>query len=295
MYPIGNDLSACPISQNATPYPATVNTDGHGRVNPSLARNALVATTSDTMARPSSNSGDTDRAEAGSDIPPQHAPHANMKQTPRLCPLVPRQSHGPHAKTLGMESVVALFREPQQAQGVLQALQQRGFEREHLGFALTDVVAEEDIAQRTGVSPEAGEPGGTASVLRGAFLGIIGGLAITTPIWLLLLIIPVTRIYQEGGLLGMLFGVIGGGALGALFGALAGSDHGNYVSLLRRMGVPAAQAEKFYAGLKGGHVMVIARDPSGTRADEALSLMRKHGAVKLDDAIGGGQLQSERH
>ncbi|WP_189064390.1 hypothetical protein [Deinococcus seoulensis] len=194
-----------------------------------------------------------------------------------------------------MESVVALFREPQQAQGVLQALQQRGFEREHLGFALTDVVAEEDIAQRTGVSPEAGEPGGTASVLRGAFLGIIGGLAITTPIWLLLLIIPVTRIYQEGGLLGMLFGVIGGGALGALFGALAGSDHGNYVSLLRRMGVPAAQAEKFYAGLKGGHVMVIARDPSGTRADEALSLMRKHGAVKLEDAVGSGQLQSERH
>ncbi|GAA5436332.1 hypothetical protein ACMT4L_06450 [Deinococcus sp. A31D244] len=194
-----------------------------------------------------------------------------------------------------MESVVALFREPQQAQGVLQALQQRGFEREHLGFALTDVVAEEGIAQNTGVSPEAGEPAGTASVLRGAFLGIIGGLAITTPIWLLLLIVPVTRIYQEGGLLGMLFGVIGGGALGALFGALAGSDHGDYVSLLRRMGVPAAQAEKFYAGLKGGHVMVIARDPSGARTDEALSLMRKHGAIKLDDAVGGGQLQSERH
>ena len=124
---------------------------------------------------------------------------------------------------------------------------------------------------------------------------VLGGLVITVPIWLLLLIIPVTRIYQEGGLLGVLFGVIGGGALGGLFGALAGSDHGDYVNLLRRMGVPAAQAEKFYAGMKGGHVMVIARDPSGTRADEALSLMRKHGAVKLEDAVGSGQLQSERH
>ena len=30
------------------------------------------------------------------------------------------------------------------------------------------------------------------------------------------------------------------------------------------------------------------------RADEALSLMRKYGALRLEDVIGGGQLQSER-
>ena len=65
-----------------------------------------------------------------------------------------------------MESVVALFREPQQAQGALQTLLQRGFDRDHLGFALTDVIAQEDIAQQTGVSPEAGQPAGTAAVLR---------------------------------------------------------------------------------------------------------------------------------
>jgi hypothetical protein len=194
-----------------------------------------------------------------------------------------------------MESVVALFREPQQAQGALQTLLQRGFDRDHLGFALTDVVAQEDIAQQTGVSPEAGQPAGSAAVLKGAWLGIVGGLVLTVPIWLLLLIIPATRIYADGGVLGILFGVIGGGALGGLFGALAGSDHGDFVNLLRRMGVPATQAEKFYGGMKDGHVMVIARDPSGVRADEALSVMRKHGAVKLEDAVGGGQLQSERH
>ncbi|MVN87032.1 hypothetical protein GO986_09660 [Deinococcus sp. HMF7620] len=193
-----------------------------------------------------------------------------------------------------MESVVALFREPQQAQGALQALQQRGFDRDHLGFALTDVVAEDDIAQQTGVSPEAGAPGGSGSVIKGALLGILGGLALTVPVWLILIVYPVTRIYQEGGLFGVLFGVLGGAGLGGLFGALAGSDHGDYVKLLRRMGVPAAQAEKFYQGLRGGHVMVIARDPNGARTDEALSLMRKFGAVKLDDVVGGGQLQSER-
>ncbi|GGK21908.1 hypothetical protein GCM10008955_14260 [Deinococcus malanensis] len=193
-----------------------------------------------------------------------------------------------------MESVVALFREPRQAQAALEALQSRGFGREHLGFSLADTVIERDIAQATGISPEAGEPGGSASVMRGAFLGLVGGLALTVPIWLLFLIIPDTRIYSDGGLTSMLFGALGGLGIGGLFGALTGSDHGDYVKLLRRMGVPAAHAERFANGLKSGNVLVIARDPAGTRADEALRLMRQHGAVRLEDVHGGGRLQSER-
>ena len=193
-----------------------------------------------------------------------------------------------------MESVVALFREPSQAKVVLEALKSRGFERDHLGFALSDAVAEEDLAQSTGVSPEAGAPAGLASVIRGAIGGVLASLALTVPIWLLLLLVPVTRVYQEGGLLGILYGVIGGLFLGGMFGALSGSDHGDYVTLLRRMGVPPVQAEKFNAGINDGHVIVIARNANSARADEALSLMRQHGAIRLDDVVGGGRLQSER-
>ncbi|GAA5513317.1 hypothetical protein Dcar01_02050 [Deinococcus carri] len=195
-------------------------------------------------------------------------------------------------KPEAMESVVALFREAQQARGALDALQARGFDREHLGFALTDVVAEDDLAQQTGVSPEAGAPGGSSNVIRGALVGALAGIALTFPVWvLLLLFVPV---YQEGGLLAMLFGVLGGGGLGGLFGALTGGDHGDYVKLLRQMGVPAAQAERFYDGIKAGNILVIARDPEGSRTDEALGLMRRHGALRLDDVSGGGRLQSER-
>ncbi len=193
-----------------------------------------------------------------------------------------------------MESVVGLFPNVQQAQVALQNLQARGFERDHLGFALNDVVAENDFAQATGISPEAGAPAGSGGTIKGALMGLLAGLVLTVPIWLLLKIIPDTRIFSDGGLYGMLFGGIGGLALGGLFGALAGSDHGDYVKLLRAMGVPAAQAEKFYNGLKSGYVLLIARDPSGARTDEALSIMRRSGAVKLDDAIGSGELQSER-
>lgn len=193
-----------------------------------------------------------------------------------------------------MESVVALFNEPSQAKVVLEALKARGFERDHLGFALNDAVAEDDLAQSTGISPEAGAPAGASSVIRGAVVGVLASLVLTVPIWLLLLAFPVTRIYQEGGLLGIMYGVIGGLFLGGMFGSLAGSDHGDYVKLLRRMGVPPVQAERFNAGINDGHVIVIARDPSSARAEEALSLMRQHGAVKLDEAGGRGRLQSER-
>lgn len=194
----------------------------------------------------------------------------------------------------GMESVVALFPDRQQAQSAIQNLLSRGFERDRLAFSITDPVAEDDLAQATGVSPELGAPGGSASTIRGALLGLFGGVALIFPVWLLLLIVPSTRIYSNGGLIGMLFGAIGGLALGGLFGALAGSDHGDYVKLLRRMGVPAAQAETFYGGMKDGYVMVIARDPSGERTDEALNVMQRSGAVKLEDVVGSGQLGSER-
>ncbi|MBB6016033.1 hypothetical protein ACFP9V_15080 [Deinococcus radiopugnans] len=193
-----------------------------------------------------------------------------------------------------MESVVALFREPSQAKVVLEALKSRGFARDHLGFALTDSVAEDDLAQSTGVSPEAGAPAGSSSVIKGAIGGVLASLVLTVPIWLLILAFPVTRIYQEGGLLGIMYGAIGGLFLGGMFGSLAGSDHGDYVKLLRRMGVPPVQAERFNEGIGQGHVIVIARDDSGARVDEALSLMRQHGAVRLDDAVGGGRMQSER-
>lgn len=193
-----------------------------------------------------------------------------------------------------MESVVALFPEPQQARQALTALQRRGFERERLGFALADVVAEGDIAQATGVSPEAGAPGGSGAMIRGTVYGALVGVVSLLPIWGLLQLLPETRIYADGALMAMVLMSIGGAGLGLLFGALTGSDHGDYVKLLRQMGVPAPQAEKLQQGIKSGHTLVIARDPDGSRADEALNIMRSSGAVDLKGVEGGGRLQSER-
>ena len=193
-----------------------------------------------------------------------------------------------------MESVVALFREPAAAKTALEALEARGFAREHLGFTMIDNVAELTLAQQTGISPEEGAPAGSSGILKGIWLGVLGGLAITVPIWLLLLIIPSTRLYSLGGIYGILFGVIGGALMGLFFGALTASDHGDYVRLMRQFGMPAAVAERYWDGMKRGLVLVVARNQQSIKADEALQVMMKSGAVRLEDVSGGGRLVSER-
>ena len=193
-----------------------------------------------------------------------------------------------------MESVVALYREPAQVKVALEALLSQGYQRDNLGFTMLDVVQEDTLASETGVSPEEGAPAGAGGVLRGAVIGVLGGLALTVPVWILLLIIPVTRIYQQGGLLGMLFGVLGGAGMGALFGALAGSDSGDYVKLMRQFGMPARVAEGYYQSLKDGHILVFARTQQDMQSDEAVRIFKRTGAIDLDAAMGGGKLSSQR-
>lgn len=183
-----------------------------------------------------------------------------------------------------MESVVALFPSSQQATRALQTLKSRGFDRDNLGFACADVVAQSDIASATGISPEEGAPAGAGAVIKSALMGVAAGLALTLPVWALLSLIPATQVYSRGGMYAALFGVIGGLTMGGLFGAISGSDHGDYVRLLRGFGMPGADAERMYSGMQRGGVLVIARDESERRTDEASRLLHQLGAVGLDRA-----------
>lgn len=183
-----------------------------------------------------------------------------------------------------MESVVALFETPQQAAHALQALQSRGFHRDHLGFACLSSVVQTEVATSTGVSPEEGAPAGSGGVIKGALMGATAGLALTVPVWLLLGMIPSTQLYVDGGMYSALFGAIGGTTLGGLFGAISGSDHGDYVRLLRGFGMPAAHAEHMYSRLVNGKVLVIARNADESLAAEAVSIMQESGAISLETA-----------
>lgn len=183
---------------------------------------------------------------------------------------------------MSMESVVALFRDPNQAQSAIEALKARGFDHRELGFAVNNFVAQEHLAESTGVTPTQGTVNTSANVLKGAGLGILAGLALTVPIWLIIMALPITRIYAQGGIDSIFFGVLAGAGMGALFGALEDTEASTYIRLLRGLGVPSAQAEKINAGIQQGNVLVIA---TGKQLDEALSLMRRAGAMKLDDVV----------
>ncbi len=193
-----------------------------------------------------------------------------------------------------METVVALFEEPAQAKSALARLMESGFARDHLGFSLLDVIAQEELAAETGISHEDGAPAGSSAIFRGAGVGFLAGVGLALPTWLLLILIPDTRPLQIGGLYGVMFGALSGLGLGAAFGALSGGDHGDYVTLLRRMGVPERVALGYYNALKDGKVMVIARDQEQTMADEATRLLHAAGALDLDEGTGGGRMSSER-
>jgi len=213
----------------------------------------------------------------------------------RVVIFVPCTSHARRATTHEMETVVALFDEPSQARTALKRLLDRGFTREHLAFSMLDAVAQEELARETGISHEDGEPAGMSAVLRGAWLGLLAGVGLTIPAWIIMLLIPETRPLQEGGLYGIMFGAIGGSGLGATFGAFSGGDHGDYVKLLRRMGVPERVALGYYDALKDGKVMIIARDQEVGMADEAMKLLRASGAFNIEERSGGtGRLSSER-
>ncbi|GHG02183.1 hypothetical protein GCM10017783_13060 [Deinococcus piscis] len=188
-----------------------------------------------------------------------------------------------------MESVVALFQTPQQAARALQVLESRGFDRDRLAFACTNVISQSEVASVTGISPEEGAPAGAGGVIKGAIMGALGGLALTVPVWILLALIPATRVYVDGGMYGALFGVLGGLTLGGLFGAISGSDHGDYVRLLQGFGMPTAHAERVYDRMKDGDVLVIARDADLSRTAEASNVLRQLGAVSLESVDTAGQ------
>ena len=192
-----------------------------------------------------------------------------------------------------MESVVALFPTPQQAAQALQVLESRGFDRDRLGFACTDVIMQSEVASNTGISPEEGAPAGSGGVIKGAIMGALAGLALTVPVWILLALIPDTKVYVDGGMYGALFGLLGGLTLGGLFGAISGSDHGDYVRLLRGFGMPAGDAEKVYNRMKGGEVLVIARDSDQALTDQASAMLRRLGAVSIDNVDTSGQMTGE--
>ena len=142
------------------------------------------------------------------------------------------------------------------------------------------------------MSRQTGRSGPASGVLRGVGLGVLAGLAIA-PIWLLISLIPETRVYSAAGAYAALFGILGGGGMGGIFGALAGTitaTISNYCASsgagCRRRGLQRRHPLRAHSG--GGP------QRGRKKSDEALSVLKRSGAVDLSQVRGGGALASQR-
>jgi hypothetical protein len=153
---------------------------------------------------------------------------------------------------------VGAFEEPEGAAEAIRALQDAGFDREHVGLAVLQAPDGEDIPEADLHRVRIDE---TTGILAGGMLGGIAG-------WLL----GAAAVAVPG--LGAL--VAAGALVGALGGAGIGAAAGGLIGTLVDHGVSHEEAEFYHEQVRLGSTLVIVRDAG--RSDEAQAIMRQHGA-----------------
>jgi hypothetical protein len=150
--------------------------------------------------------------------------------------------------------VVGLFETRTQAEQAIDELQQAGFSRDQIGFAVRDEGGEASVH---GPGTEAGTAAATGAVSGGIIGGVLGAAAS--------LIIPGFGPALAGGLL---VATLGGAAIGAAAGSVLGG--------LMGMGIPEEDARYYESELQIGHTLVAVNAPG--REHVASEILYRHGA-----------------
>jgi len=162
-------------------------------------------------------------------------------------------------------TVVGVFHEHSQADRAVSELRQAGFREDQIGVAGRHAEAVSD----TGTAADAeGSHAGTGAVtgaLAGAGLGGLVGLGIIAGI-----IPAIGPVIAGGTLAALLANAAGGAAIGTLAGSLMGA------------GIPEEEANYYHNEFEQGRTIVTVK--ADGRADEATTILRKHGAYDMQSA-----------
>jgi uncharacterized protein (TIGR02271 family) len=170
------------------------------------------------------------------------------------------------------KTVIGLFDNRAEAQSVVQELQSMGFGRDDISV-MSKKIEGQDKQAREGEAVAYVEEDGDEQIkdmAKGAGTGAaIGGLAG------LLLSLTAFAIPGIGPVLaaGPLAAVIAGAGIGATAGGL--------ISGLTRLGVPEEDANYYAEGVRRGGTL-ISVEASDERAEGAVAIMKRHGAVEID-------------
>jgi len=168
-----------------------------------------------------------------------------------------------------MKTVVGLFDTFAEAQNVVQDLVDSGFSRDNISIVANDASGEYAEYDSQGNAADGAMAGAGTGALVGGVLGLLVGVGA--------LAIPgVGPVLAAGPLAATLTGAGIGAVAGGLLGALVD------------LGVPEEDAHYYTEGVRrGGALVTVATDDA--RADEAIAIMNRHGAVDLDERSSSWQ------
>lgn len=150
------------------------------------------------------------------------------------------------------KTVIGLMDNLDQAQAVVRELVDAGIARDDIGF-MANQKHELPGTAHLNESEGGAASGAAAGAGTGAALGGLAGLAL-------------------GGLAGL---ALAGAGLGAVAGGLIGG--------LTKLGVPEEQAHYYAEAVRRGGILVSVAADRAAQADLAVSIMKRHGAVDIDE------------
>jgi hypothetical protein len=170
------------------------------------------------------------------------------------------------------KTIVGSFDSFEEAQDVLRDLQQRGFSRDDISVIANNVTGRYS-SESAGVGQSRGVSDTGASTATGAAAGGVLGGAAGLVVGLMGLAIPgIGPIVAAGPIAAALAGAGVGAIAGGLIGGLTG------------VGVSEDDAAYYAESVRRGGALVTVR-ADDSRADEAASVMRNHGAVDIERRV----------
>jgi hypothetical protein len=163
--------------------------------------------------------------------------------------------------------VVGIFEDSAQAEKAIRDLQDAGFSKEQIGFAVRAPSGADHAAAPQGASGLGALVGGYTGVAAGGILGGLLGLAISAAI-------PGIGPVFAAGIVGL---ALGGAYVGGIVGALVG------------MGIPHEEAQHYHRHVQEGRILLAVK--AEDRYSEALAILSANGAldaVRRSEPAGAG-------
>jgi hypothetical protein len=166
------------------------------------------------------------------------------------------------------KTVIGLMDNIGEAQNVVKDLRASGIERDDIGFMANEKTTVPDSAHLNEAEGSRAASGALAGAGTGAAIGGVGGFALALAPLAIPGIGPIVAA-------GPIAAALAGAGIGAVAGGLIGG--------LTRLGVPEEEAHYYAEGVRRGGILVTVAADSENDADTAITVMKRHGAVDIDE------------